>query len=71
MASSSARRSGTLIEDGDLDLGWHDPQCAGAVEALRGGVAKVTIMNRTVPHAILLELLDEGSVQRSSDRSAS
>ena len=40
-----------LIEDGTISGGMI-PKVRGAVEALRGGVAKVTIMNGTVPHAI-------------------
>ena len=49
-----------LIEDGTISVAAI-LKVRGAVEALRGGVAKVTIMNGTVPHAILLELFtDEG-----------
>ena len=62
---------GALIEDGTISGGMI-PKVRGAVEALRGGVAKVTIMNGTVPHAILLELFtDEGVGTEISDRSAS
>jgi acetylglutamate kinase len=49
-----------LIADGTISGGMI-PKVRGAVEAVLGGVRKVTIMNGTVPHAILLELFtDEG-----------
>ena len=58
-----------LIADGTISGGMI-PKVRGAVEALRGGVKKVTIMNGTVPHAILLELFtDEGVGTEISDRS--
>ena len=58
-----------LITDGTISGGMI-PKVRGAVEALRGGVKKVTIMNGTVPHAILLELFtDEGVGTEISDRS--
>ena len=50
----------SLIADGTISGGMI-PKVRGAVQALRDGVKKVTIMNGTVPHAILLELFtDEG-----------
>ena len=58
-----------LIADGTVSGGMI-PKVRGAVEALRGGVKKVTIMNGTVPHAILLELFtNEGVGTEISDRS--
>jgi acetylglutamate kinase len=58
-----------LIAEGTISGGMI-PKVRGAVEALRGGVKKVTIMNGTVPHAILLELFtDEGVGTEISDRS--
>ena len=58
-----------LVADGTISGGMI-PKVRGAVDALRGGVKKVTIMNGTVPHAILLELFtDQGVGTEISDRS--
>ena len=58
-----------MIAEGTISGGMI-PKVRGAVEALRGGVKKVTIMNGTVPHAILLELFtDEGVGTEIADRS--
>ncbi|MDE0882230.1 MAG: acetylglutamate kinase [Myxococcota bacterium] len=60
-----------LIADGTISGGMI-PKVRGAVEAVHGGVGKVTIMNGTVPHAILLELFtDEGvGTEISKEQSA-
>jgi acetylglutamate kinase len=50
-----------LIADGTISGGMI-PKVRGAVQAVRGGVGKVTIMNGTVPHAILLELFTDDGV---------
>ena len=50
-----------LIADGTISGGMI-PKVRGAVQAVEGGVGKVTIMNGTVPHAILLELFTDDGV---------
>jgi acetylglutamate kinase len=50
-----------LIADGTISGGMI-PKVRGAVEAVRGGVGHVTILNGTVPHAILLELFTDQGV---------
>jgi len=58
-----------MIAEGTISGGMI-PKVRGAVDALLGGVQKVTIMNGTVPHAILLELFtDEGVGTEIADRS--
>jgi acetylglutamate kinase len=55
IASIGAAEIRTMIDDGSI-TGGMIPKIECALDALAGGVGKVTIINGTRPHALLLEL---------------